>query len=295
MPNLKTPHIVLLLSTISLVGNFAIAADESADSGETYTLAYKFELGEVLRYRVDHTADIRSTMEGTTQQAETKSESIKAWKVTDVLPNGEMEFVHLVEVVRMSNRVPNRALVEFDSERDTSPPAGFEQVARAVGVPLSVVRISPTGDIISREEKHPQPPVTDDMPITLRLPEEPVAIGEQWDESYDVPAETKSGASIQVRTRRVCTLESVKHGIATITVEYQILTPVNAFVESNLIERLTKGTVRFDIEKGRIVSQEHEVDRRILGFAGDSSVMHHVSRMEERLLKADERLARKPK
>ncbi|QEG35020.1 hypothetical protein [Bythopirellula goksoeyrii] len=295
MPNLKTPHIVLLLSTISLVGNFAIAAVESADSGETYTLAYKFELGEVLRYRVDHTADIRSTMEGTTQQAETKSESIKAWKVTDVLPNGEMEFVHLVEVVRMSNRVPNRALVEFDSERDTSPPAGFEQVARAVGVPLSVVRISPTGDIISREEKHPQPPVTDDMPITLRLPEEPVAIGEQWDESYDVPAETKSGASIQVRTRRVCTLESVKHGIATITVEYQILTPVNAFVESNLIERLTKGTVRFDIEKGRIVSQEHEVDRRILGFAGDSSVMHHVSRMEERLLKADERLARKPK
>ena len=269
--------------------------EESSDSTEEFSLTYKFQLGEVLRYRVEHTADIRSTMEGTSQQAETKSDSIKSWKVTDVLPNGEMEFVHLVEVVRMSNRVPNRAPVEFDSESDKSPPAGFEQVARAVGVPLSVIRITPTGEIVSREEKHPQPPVTDDMPITLQLPDAPVAVGEQWDESYSVPAETKSGAAIQVQTRRVCTLESVKNGIATIGVEYQILTPVNAFVESNLVERLTKGTVRFDIEKGRIASQKHEVDRRILGFAGDSSVLHHVSRMEERLLKADERLARKSK
>ncbi len=295
MPYFKTSRIVLLLFAIGSLAANTVWAEDSSDSDETYSLAYKFHLGEVLRYHVDHTANIRSTMEGTTEQAETKSESIKAWKVTDVLPNGDMEFVHLVEVVRMSNRVPNRALVEFDSERDTSPPAGFEQVARAVGVPLSVIRISPTGEIVFREEKHPQPSVTDDMPITLRLPDEPIAIGAQWDESYDVPAELKSGAAIQVRTRRVCTLESVKHGIATIAVEYQILTPVSAFVESNLVERLTKGTVRFDIEQGRITSQRHEVDRRILGFAGESSVLHHISRMEERLLKADERLARKPK
>ncbi|TWU23828.1 hypothetical protein [Bythopirellula polymerisocia] len=297
MPNLKTsPIILLLLFSVSFIAtDIARATEEASDSAEEFSLTYKFQLGEVLRYRVDHTADIRSTMEGTTEQAETKSDSIKSWKVTDVLPNGEMEFVHLVEVVRMSNRVPNRALVEFDSESDTSPPAGFEQVARAVGVPLSVIRITPSGEIVSREEKHPQPPVTDDMPITLRLPDAPVAVGEQWDESYDVPAESKSGAVTKVRTRRVCTLESVKNGIATISVEYQILTPVSAFVESNLVERLTKGTVRFDIEKGRIASQQHEVDRRILGFAGDSSVLHHVSRVKERLLKADERLARKPK
>lgn len=295
MPYFKISRIVLLLFAIDSLSANTVWAEDSSDSNEKYSLAYKFHLGEVLRYHVDHTANIRSTMEGTTEQAETKSESIKTWKVTDVLPNGDMEFVHLVEVVRMSNRVPNRALVEFDSERDTAPPAGFEQVARAVGVPLSVIRITPTGEIVFREEKHPQPPVTDDMPITLRLPDAPVAIGAQWDESYAVPAELKSGAAIQVQTRRVCTLESVKHGIATVAVEYQILTPVSAFVESNLVERLTKGTVRFDIQQGRITSQRHEVDRRILGFAGESSVLHHVSRMEERLLKADERLARTPK
>jgi hypothetical protein len=274
-------------------GLFA-AESPASDATEKYRLAYKFQLGEVLRYRVEHKADIHSTIEGVSQEAETKSESIKAWKVTDVLPSGELEFVHLVEVVRMSNRVPNRALTTYDSEQDQVAPPGFEQAARAVGVPLSVIRIKPTGEIVSREEKHPQPASSDDMPITLRLPEQPVMVGDEWDETFEVETAQKSGAAIRVRTRRVCKLAEVTRGIATIRVEYQILTPVSAFVESQLVERLSKGLVRFDLARGRMVSQELNVDRRILGFAGETSVMHYVSRVEERLLDKNERLARRP-
>jgi hypothetical protein len=157
-----------------------------------------------------------------------------------------------------------------------------------------VIRLKPSGEIISREVKHPQPEVTDDMPITLRLPDGPIAVGEEWDESFDVAVDQKSGAKQQVRTRRLCTLEAVQNGIATIAVEYQVLTPVSAFVESQLVERMSKGTVRFDIAKGRIASQQQDVDRRILGFSGDSSMMHFVSRLEERLLKPQERLAKRP-
>jgi hypothetical protein len=268
---------------------FAAAADPAK-----VKLAYKFRMGEVLRYGVTHLANIESTIEGFKQEAETKSESIKAWKVTDVLPNGEIEFVHVVEVVRMSNRVPNRALAEYDSERDKIPPPGFEQAAKAVGVPLSVIRMTPAGEIISREEKHPQPQASEDMPITLRLPDEAIAVGKEWDETFEVPIEEKTGIK-KVRTRRVCTLESVQTGIATIHVEYQILTPVSPLVESQLAERMTKGTVRFDIAKGRVVSQQQDVDKRILGFSGEKSMMHFVSRLDERLLKPQERLAqRKP-
>lgn len=265
------------------------SAPAMSAADEQVQLTYKYEMGEVLRYGVKHSANIESTIQGTTQQAETVSESVKAWKVTDVLPNGEMEFVHVVEKVRMTNRVPNRATAEFDSERDTTPPPGFEQAARAVGVPLSVNRIKPNGEIVSREIKHPQPEVTDDLPITLRLPDDPVEVGAQWDESFDVVVDNK-----QIRTRRLCTLESVQNGIATISVDYQVLTPISPRIESQLIERMTKGTVRFDIAKGRIVSQQHDVDRRLLGFSGDTSVMHFVSRIEERLLKANERLAERP-
>ncbi|MCG8451372.1 MAG: hypothetical protein MI725_17540, partial [Pirellulales bacterium] len=111
--------------------------------------------------------------------------------------------------------------------------------------------------------------------------------------TYDVPVERKSGVKLSVRTRRVCTLEHVKTGVATINVEYQILTPVSPFVESQLIERLTKGKVRFDIKAGRILSQKFATDHRVIGFSGDASSMHYVSQTEERLLKPKERLAQK--
>jgi hypothetical protein len=164
-----------------------------------------------------------------------------------------------------------------------------------VGVPLSLVRIKPSGEIVHREEKHPQPAVSDDMPITLQLPAEPIAVGEQWDAAYDVPAERKSGTKLQVRTRRVCTLQSVEDGIATIGVDYQILTPVEPYVESQLVDRLTKGTVQFDLKRGRVISQRFDADKHVLGFAGEASSMHYVSRLEERLLKPGERLASQPK
>ncbi|NOY43517.1 MAG: hypothetical protein GXP26_16985 [Planctomycetes bacterium] len=286
--------VLAIVFTLAATASAAKKPSSSAKKNR-YLLQYKFEMGEILRYRVEHSTNIRSTVESTSQQAESKSESIKAWKVTDVLPNGEMEFVHVVELVRMSNRVPNRATTKYDSERDKTPPPGFEQAARAVGVPLSLIRISPSGEIVKREEKHPQPPATDDMPITLQLPKKPLAVGQQWDATYDVTAERKSGAKLKVRTRRVCTLKQVKTGVATIFVEYQILTPVSAFTEAQLVERLSKGTVRFDIKRGRVISQKFKVDRRILGFAGGASSMHYRSHLEERILKPGEKLARKTK
>jgi len=271
------------------IANSACAAEEK------HTLEYKFRMGEVIRYSVKHTTNIRTTIEGSSQEAESKSASVKAWKVTDELPDRVMEFVHVVEEVRMANRVPNRALTTYDSKRDKTPPPGFEQASRAVGVPLSLIRIRPTGEIVHREEKHPQPAASKDMPITLRLPDESIAVGEQWDFTYDVDADRKSGTKMQVRTRRVCTLKSVDGDIATIGVDYQILTPVSPFIESQLIERLTKGTVEFDMKRGRLVSQRFDADNRVLGFHGDASSMHFVSRLEERLLKPGERLARKTK
>ena len=286
-------HSKKTLVAIVLILFVSGTTEAAKKSGKKYSLEYKFKMGEVLRYHVHHATDIRTTIEETTQQAESSSDSVKAWKVTDVLPNGEMEFVHVVETVKMTNTVPNRGTTKFNSETDKTPPTGFEQAARAIGVPLSVVRIKPDGEIVEREEKHPQPAATEDMPITMRLPSEPIAVGESWDQTYHVDAQRKNQSKLKVQTRRVCTLKRVKSGIATIAVEYQILTPVSAYIESQLVQKLTKGVVRFDLDAGRTVSQKFGADRRVIGFSGKASSMHFVSRLEERLLKKGERLARK--
>lgn len=279
--------LALAAETTETTSTPASAAAEAPASGEKHLLRYKFAMGEVLRYDVKHSTKTRNNMEGVSEQVETASESVKSWKVMDVLPNGEMQFMHVVEWVKMSNQSPDLPANKFDSRSKDPIPHGFETASRAIGIPLSILRIAPDGKVTFREQKHPQPKAQEDMPITLGLPEAEIAIGEKWSHPYDVTVQRKNGSGLQIQTRRVCKLRDVKNGVAVIDVEYQILTPVDPYVRAQLVERLTDGTVRFDIAKGRIIAQEHNVDKRILGFAGKASSMHFVSRLQERLLPSE--------
>lgn len=290
-------RLALLAMAISLLlsASRAVAEQETASAdGQTYDLRYKLKAGEILRYDVKHRASIRSTIDESTQSAQTRTHSVKAWKVVDVLPSGQMEFINVVERVRMSNQLPDRAPVEYDSAKDETPPPGFEQAAKAVGVPLSVIRITPQGKIVSRDIKHPQEAADEDAAIVIRLPDEPVKIGATWDEPFEVTVQLRSGGTKAIQTRRHYQLAEVADGIATIDVVYQVLSPVDAHIESQLLQRLMKGTVQFDIATGRVIAQEMEVDKQILGFAGPTSSMHYVMRMEEKLLDPASEVARKP-
>lgn len=288
----RLPVLLVLLANASDAAEGGANADVPAGE-EQVLLQYKLTAGDVLRYSVEHKATVRSTIKGTTQTVHTTSESVRAWKVLDVLPSDEIEFAHVIEHVHMKNELPDRAPLEYDSRKDALPPSGFEQVAAAVGVTLTIHRITPSGKVMNREVKHPHPGQESDLPITIPLPEGPVSVGAKWDEPHRVFVETRQEKQ-RVETRRHFRLESVQHGVATINVNYQILTPVDAEIEAQLVQRLSSGKIRFDIKRGRILSQQQDVDRRIVGFAGPASSMHFRSRFVERLLKDDEKVAARP-
>jgi hypothetical protein len=271
----------------ALEGAQAIEDNSASPDSTRYDLRYKLSTGDILRYEVTHRASIRSTIDQTTQAAQTKTDSVKLWKITDVLPNGDIEVVNVVERVRMMNQLPDHDPTEYDSSRDTTPPPGFEDAARAVGVPLSVLRITPRGKVISRNVKVHQQSVEEDAPVVLRLPAGPVTIGETWDESFEVKVALESGGTKSIQTRRRHKLTGVANGIATIEVTYQVLSPIDATAECQLVQRLMDGEVKFDIEAGRVVSQQMEIDKRVLGFAGPTSSMHYIMRMEEKLVKTE--------
>ncbi len=277
---MNTTLLRLLLIAI-LLGAAVTVYAETPDAGEKYSLRYKFTLGQTIRYQVDHRASVRSTIEGTTQNAVTRSESVKSWKISDVMEDGEIEFIHLVESVRMTNQLPDRAEMVYDSRSEETPPPGFEDAAKAVGVPLSVIRMTPQGAIVDRQVKHLQPAADAEAPVTLLLPTEPVAIGDTWNEPRTVPVKTEEGAHREIQCRRHYKLVKVATGIATIKVSYQVLSPIDPAIEAQLVQRLMKGTARFDIDRGCIVGQQMDVDQRVLGFAGPASSMHYLMRMKE--------------
>lgn len=278
---------LLCTAVCAFTAGGVVRADDSdtKSDGAKYDLRYKLSRGDVLRYEVTHRASIQSTIDTSTQAVQSKTDSIKAWKVTDVLENGDIEITSVVEKVHMVNQLPDKDPVEYDSTKDAIAPPGFEDAAKAVGVPLSVIRITPQGKVIRRDLKVRGQGSDDNAPIVLRLPEQPVAIGETWDEPFDVQVKLDKSNTKMIQTRRHYKLADVKDGIATIEVAYQVLSPIDARIETQIVQRLMEGEARFDIEKGQLIGQQMDIDKRIIGFAGATSSMQYLMKMEESLLK----------
>jgi hypothetical protein len=118
----------------------------------------------------------------------------------------------------------------------------------------------------------------------LRLPEKRVAIGDTWDEPFDVQVKIKDNGTKMIQTRRHHKLSDVKNGVATIDVTYQVLSPIDAQIETQIVQKLMDGQVRFDLAKGHVISQAMEVDKRVIGFAGPTSTLQYIMKMEESLL-----------
>jgi hypothetical protein len=281
----------------ALVAGHALVSASAAAEGETgaekHALRYKFQAGEALRWRVTHQAKIKTTVSGTTQTAEMTSHSTKVWQVNDVSPDGAATFDHLVEDIQMRQKVSGRQELRYNSQTDDEPPPGFEHVARSVGVPISTITMSPEGKVLKRQEGQlPSAAQNQNGQVTIPLPESPVAVGESWSLPLSIEVPLPDGTVKKVKASQKFTLTEVDDGIATIRVATQILTPIHdPAVESQLIQRAWAGTARFDIESGRVVGQQMDIDKVVVGFRSQASSLHYVSRFTEDFLGEEARTA----
>jgi hypothetical protein len=255
-------------------------------------LRYKFVAGETIETEVVHQAKVQTTIQGTTQTAESQSTSTKVWKVSDVADDGTASFQHMVSRIDMWQRTTGRQEVRYNSETDEKVPPGYEQAAAAVGVPLATVTMDARGTIVKRKE-HRDQPMGVSTQMTMPLPAEPVAIGESWSSPLEIEVTQKDGSLKKIQTRQKFTLEKVADGVATIQVDSQVLSPLSdPAIEAQLIQRLSQGTVTFDLSRGRVLAQQLDLDKQVIGFSGPASSMHYVTRFTEKLVSESDRTAR---
>jgi hypothetical protein len=288
----------LRAAVLGLIFGGALCGAETGSStaAEKYLLRYKFQPGETLRWNVAHRSQIRTTIAGTTQTAETTTTSVKAWRVREVRADGAAVFEHMVESVDMRHRLSGRDEVHYNSQSKEPQPGGFEHVAKAVGVPLSVITLSPTGKILHRTQNPVKAAAGNEGEITIPLSEQPVAVGQQWTSPNEIEATQPGGSIRRVKALQTYTLLGVKTGVASIRVVTQILTPIHdPAIEAQLVQFETSGTVRFDIDAGRIISQQLDVDKGVVGFRGEASSIRYVTRFTEEFLSAEEKLAARAK
>ncbi len=263
-----------------------VAAKDHALS-EKYQLRYKFSKGEVVRWKVRQLGTTEATVRGNTQTSKMRSVSTKQWKVLDVDNEGNVTFVHSVVDVDMWQKISDRQEVRYNSLKDQSPPPEYMQVAKTIGVPIATVTVSSSGKVLQRD-KAPKQTNSGLGDIVLRLPAEAVKVGQDWHLSNEIRVRRRDGELLRVKTRLVYTLKSVKTGVATIAVRTEVLTPINdPQIKSQLIQQLTNGELKFDLDAGRLMAQKIDWDETVVGFSGYDSMMKYLARFTEELIPAD--------
>ncbi len=261
-----------------------------------FRLAYQLKAGETLRTKVVHLAKVDTKIKGTAQSTTSRTISTRAWRVRDVDAAGNITFENVIEKLEMWNSVEGREESHYNSDTDKSPPAEFAVVAASVGKVLATIKIDPYGRILERKDNQHQynPGIGD---LTVPFPpadKQPIKPGVTWSIPDELRIPVEGGTQKKIQTQQQYKLEKVEAGVATISVATQVLTPVNdPKIQSQIIQRLQKGTIKFDVDAGRLLHKQFDIDEQVFGFSGPESHMQYLARFTEESVK-DEKMATKP-
>ena len=288
-------HAVSLVVAQDLPGPTAAAEAFDNAAGKLtdhqYELVYKLKSGESLNYEVVHEALVKTTVQGETQDSQSRSVSGKTWKITEVDASGNSVVTNTIDYINMWSKTGDQPAAKFDSRKAGAPPAEYVRVAEMINIPLAEITIAPTGRIVDRKDHVPQHDIGIGG-ITVPLPEEAVKIGAEWSTPGVVQVRDSEGVRRAIKTRQLYRLTKVETGIATIELRTEVLTPVqDPRITAQLVQKQANGEIKFDIDAGVIRSRTLQWQENVVSFNGPESHMDYNARLTETLKSA--RVARK--
>ena len=272
--------------TLRKVERKEMTESPSALGGEEFLLRYKFEPGMVISSEVTHLAKTDTKVDSSEQNSHSRTVSQKAWEVTRV-ENGEMTFEYKILEIDMSQRIGADMEIRYSSKSGDEPARQFQSAADSVGKVISTVTIDEQGMIVARSDEN-NPPNLGMGDITLPVPKKPIAVGATWEVPRELRIRREDSTLKTVRFRELFRLDKVSAGVATIAVRSEMLTPITEpQEEAQVLQQLSNGTIKFDVDAGRMISKELGWDKVVVGFSGAGSVMDYSARLEEQVVKAE--------
>ncbi|TWU47616.1 hypothetical protein Poly51_54170 [Rubripirellula tenax] len=288
--------VVGLVCCSTTLSGHTFADEPASDSptGEKYLLRYSLKPGEKIRYEVTHIAKTKTRIRGAEEISNVHTTSQRHWNVTDAKADG-MTFEHYVDSVAMTQQQGENEELRWDSTSGEKPVAVFEKVAEQIGEKLSTITINPRGQETNREDFGGTKATLGMGSLSIALPDEPVAIGASWSVPREVKARTEAGDVKIIKIRELFTLEKVQTGVATLSIRSEPLTPIDdESVRAQVVQQLSNGEIRFDVDAGRMISKQLNWDETVVGFQGANSLMEYRARMTESLVDGVERTASRP-
>ena len=286
-----------LLICVGLVGSLnAVVAqqtEKATTEPEKYLLRHTLHPGQMLRFEVTHRAKTKTRIRGTEEVSQVQTVTQRHWDVVDV-SDEEMTFDHVLDSVVMTQQTGDGEELRWNSETGEEPQKVFEAVAKQIGKKIASVSVNPRGQETKREDDSGTKASLGMGSLTLAFPETPVAIGGSWSVPREFKARLEDGRVAKIKIRELYTLEKVQTGVATISLRSEPLTPIrDDSVRAQIVQQLSNGTIRFDVDNGFMLSKELTWDETIVGFQGANSLMEYRANLREELIDEVKKTARK--
>ncbi|MCD0463118.1 hypothetical protein [Roseiconus lacunae] len=278
-------RLLVFLTIVALFVSFPVAKVGAADGEpEKYTLRYALDHGQRLNYEVTHVAKTKTRIQGQEEVSQVHTVSQRYWDVKDVNEK-DMTFDHVVDAVEMTQQQGDQEEIRWSSTSGDDAPVQFSKVAEQIGKTLSTISVNARGQETAREDHGGSKASLGMGSLTLALPENPIAIGESWSIPREIKTRTDDGLVKPIKIRELYTLEKVKSGVATLSIRSEPLTPIKEeSVRAQVVQQLSNGTIKFDLDAGHMISKELNWDETVVGFQGPNSLMEYRARMNEELV-----------
>ena len=262
-------------------------ATSKVNQKQTYEIKYKLKKGDEIRWDFEQVVTTKFQMAGEVEESSSRSENTKLWKVVNVDRLGNMTFAYTIEAIKMWTKIGDADPVSYNSEADKEVPEMYSTTAENVGKTLAIFSISPNGTILDRKSSLHEGAFGIGK-VTIPLPEKAVPVGFKWDVPIVLSANDEKGTK-KLKARILYELLKVKDQNAYIRFRTEVLTPVTSEkIRSTIMQKMTKGIVVFDMNRGCPVLQKMEWDEKAQGFEGPDSYLKYVARMSEKIIDVDD-------
>lgn len=272
----------------------APSVEPAKPAATTVLLQYKFQPGQFFHYEVaDHVRYV-TQQAGNAFETLQRNDSAKHYRVVTIEEDGSALLEPIIDRIRMSAKLPEKPLVEFDSAKDKLAPPEFQRHKETVGKPMARFLFTPSGELKSVKliEANVPPAVAaaaakadPKMSFLVPLPTEPIAVGHRWRQKYNESISAGQGLYQPVPMLRQFELIGIADGIATIKFKTSILALLNdAKAQGQLAQQTPSGTIEFDIERGLIRTRKFVTNETVLNAFGQQTLLQVSGESIEKLV-----------
>ena len=233
---------------------------------------FRWQKGQTLTYKIKHVTSVVEVIDKTTNASNSNLDLVNRWQVTDVDAKGVATLTLTLVSMRNEQKRANGDTLLFDSQNlEKSTPELREQMKKFIGQTVAALRMDSYGRVLEVTQGSAATLETE-PPFIVIFPAANAAAGQVWRRQFNVVLDPPYGTGEKFEAEQRYDCKKLEAGKATVavTTHYKAM-PENPRERLPLLQKDVQGEMVFDVQAGRLVSAQLNIDKTIENHQGKGS------------------------